>query len=151
MGTTYDEKDMQLVVFRLLDAEYGVPILQVQEIIKPTAITRVPQALEYIQGVINLRGSIIPVVDLKDRLHLAAAAASEDTRIVITRVEDVTVGLVVDAVTEVLSLPAESVENTLGLTAAQGKEFISGVGKLDNRLIILLDLTAVLGVAEKSA
>ena len=151
MGTAYEDKTMQLVVFKLLDAEYGVAILQVQEIIKPTAITRVPQAAAYIKGVINLRGSIIPVIDLKDRLNLAAAAENEGSRIVITRVEDVTVGLVVDAVAEVLSLPAGRVENTPGLSAAQGKEYISGVGKVDNRLIILLDLPAVLGVAGESA
>lgn len=151
MRTAYDEKNLQLVVFKLLDAEYGVAILQVQEIIKPTAITRVPQAAAYIKGVINLRGSIIPVIDLKDRLNLAVTAENEGSRIVITNVNDITVGLVVDAVTEVLSLPTENVESTPGLTEAQGKEYISGVGKLGNRLIILLDLPAVLGVAEQSA
>lgn len=150
MSTAYAQDTLQLVVFKLHGAEYGIEILQVQEIIKPTDITRVPHAPAYVKGVINLRGSVIPVIDLKARLSLARGEDGEDNRIVITKLDDVTAGLAVDAVTEVLSLPTANVENAPGLTTDMGREFISGVGKLDNRLIILLNLPFVLGMTEKS-
>jgi purine-binding chemotaxis protein CheW len=142
-------KEIQLVVFRLAQEEYGVDIQQVREIIKVIDITRVPKAPEFIEGVINLRGQITPVMDLRKRLDLPELERGEETRIIIIELGKNVVGMIVDAVTEVHRLPEKNIDPTPTISSEVGAEFINGVGKLGDRLLILLDLKKVLSKKEE--
>jgi purine-binding chemotaxis protein CheW len=140
----YAGEESQLVVFKLGNEEYGISILQVQEIKRMTDITRVPHTPDYIKGVINLRGSVLPVIDLKRRLSLPNDKYTDDTRIIIVNVNDMAVGLIVDGVSEVTSMGADQIDSSQSVTGVEGSGFISGVGKLDNRLLILLNLEVII-------
>jgi purine-binding chemotaxis protein CheW len=145
---TYSSNEIQLVVFKLGREEYGVSILQVQEIKRMTDITRVPHTPDYITGVINLRGSVLPVVDLKQRLDLPAQKHTDHTRIIIVKIDEIVVGMVVDAVSEVLAIDQENIESPDAVVGGVAANFISGVGKLDNRLLILLNLEMIIGIGQ---
>lgn len=145
------ENEIQLVAFKLGREEYGVSILQVQEIKRMTDITRVPNTPDYIRGVMNLRGSVLPVLDLKKRLGLQANEVTDDTRIVIVKVEDLNIGLIVDAVSEVMAIDQSSIENAQSVVSGVAANYLDGVGKLDNRLLILLNLEAIIGVNQETA
>lgn len=136
-----DSSLLQLVTFRIGEEEFGVDILAVQEIIRLLQITPVPRAPASIEGVINLRGKVIPVVNMRSRFSLPARQATLQTRIVVMELEEKIVGFLVDAVSEVLRIPATTVEEPPPVVAGIGSEYIRGVGKLDGRLLILLDLT----------
>ncbi len=136
--------EMQLVVFRLGKEEFGVDITQVREIIKLTTITRVPNAPEFIEGVINLRGQITAVMDLRKRLGIEANANNGDTRIIVVELPGTTLGMIVDNVSEVLRLGAKDIDAASAITSEVGSEYIRGIGKLKDRLLILLDLSRVL-------
>lgn len=140
---------LQVVSFKLDTEEYGVDISQVQEIIRLVEITHVPRAPHFMEGVINLRGQLIPIVDLRTRFAMARAAATKATRIVVTEIGSRRVGIVVDSVSEVLNLPMEDVEEAPEMIAGIGTEYIQGVGKVGDRLIILLDLTMVMNADER--
>lgn len=135
---------LQLVTFSIDEEEFGVNILKVQEIIRIMEITRVPRSPEFVEGVINLRGRVIPIVDLRRRFGLAAIAHDKDTRIIVIELNSLVVGFIVDAVSEVLRIPADTVEPTPPVAAGVDSEYISGVGKLQDRLLILLDLDKLL-------
>ena len=135
---------LQLVTFSIDEEEFGVNILKVQEIIRIMEITRVPRSPEFVEGVINLRGRVIPIVDLRRRFGLAAIAHYKDTRIIVIELNSLVVGFIVDAVSEVLRIPADTVEPTPPVAAGVDSEYISGVGKLQDRLLILLDLDKLL-------
>ena len=135
---------LQLVTFSIDEEEFGVNILKVQEIIRIMEITRVPRSPEFVEGVINLRGRVIPIVDLRRRFGLAAIAHHKDTRIIVIELNSLVVGFIVDAVSEVLRIPADTVEPTPPVAAGVDSEYISGVGKLQDRLLILLDLDKLL-------
>ena len=143
---TYSGNEMQLVVFKLGREDYGVSILQVQEIKRMMDITRVPNSPDYIKGVINLRGSVLPVLDLKKRLALPPGDYTDNTRIIIIKVEDITVGLIVDAVSEVTTLAGESIEPPNTVVGGVSAQYLSGVGKQDDKLLILLNLAAIVGI-----
>ena len=145
---TYSGHEIQLVLFRLGREEYGISILQVQEIKRITDITRVPHTPDYIKGVINLRGSVLPVLDLKKRLNLPAQEYTEDTRIIIAKINDIAIGMIVDAVSEVMAISGENVEPPLAVVGGIATDYISGVGKLEDRLLILLNLEAIIGVGQ---
>nr|WP_092070634.1 chemotaxis protein CheW [Dendrosporobacter quercicolus]NSL48321.1 chemotaxis protein CheW [Dendrosporobacter quercicolus DSM 1736] len=130
-------EDLQLVVFRLANEEYGLPITKVQEINRLTPITKLPQTPVFMEGVINLRGRIIPVIDLRKRFELAVEEYTDDTRIIVVDFSGQTVGVIVDAVTEVVRLAAASVEPPPNNSVLDAR-YIEGVGKMDNRLLILL-------------
>lgn len=147
---TYANDEVQLVAFKLNREEYGVSILQVQEIKRLTDITRVPYTPEFIKGVMNLRGSVLPVIDLKKRLGLVEEPYSEDTRIIIVKVEEISVGMIVDAVTEVLAVGPDNIEVPEAVVDGNGSNFISGVGNLDNRLVIMLNLAEIIGLSSES-
>jgi purine-binding chemotaxis protein CheW len=133
------EGELQLVVFALGDEEYGVPVGQVQEIIRMTDITHVPKASAFVEGVINLRGRVIPIVDLKKLFDLPERARDEASRIVVVEVAGQTVGMTVDNVSEVLRLPKAAID--LPPAVAGGESgYLIGVGKLGERLLMLLDL-----------
>ncbi len=114
-----------------------------------TDITRVPFASDFIKGVINLRGSVLPVIDLKRRLGLLDTPYTSDTRIVIVKSEDIEVGMIVDAVTEVITLDTEHIEATKTVSAGERSQFIRGIGKMDDRLIIMLNLDEIVGVSDE--
>lgn len=135
----------QLVVMRLAKEDYGVDITVVREIIRMQKITEVPQAPAYVEGIINLRGSVIPVVDLRKRFDLPVAEVSSDTRIVVVDVRSHTVGLVVDAVMEVISVPTEAIEPVGSLTSGGSLTTdLRGIVKLAENLIILINLENLL-------
>ena len=135
---------LQLVTFNISNEEFGLDILKVHEINRMLEITRIPGAPEFVEGVINLRGRIIPVIDLRKRFHFEKKEPDKLTRIVVVEIEEKIVGFIVDSVSEVLRLPSNKVEPPPPIVAGIEAEYISGVGKLDNRLIILLDLGKLL-------
>ncbi len=146
---TASDSELQLVVFSIGSEEFGVEIMNVQEIIRMTSITRIPQAPDYIKGIINLRGRIIVVINLNVVLGMQSKEQDENTRIVVASIGDTVMGFVVDAVSEVIRLPEKSVEPAPPVIADKlGTEYVMGVGKLDNRLLILLNLAKVLGAKE---
>ena len=140
---------IQVVSFQLGSEEYGVDISQVQEIIRMVEITHVPRAPRFMEGVINLRGQLIPIIDLRTRFGMPRIDATKSTRIIVTEIGSKRVGIVVDSVSEVLNLPIENVEEAPEMIAGVGTEYIQGVGKLNDRLIIMLDLTMVISGDEK--
>jgi purine-binding chemotaxis protein CheW len=144
------DNEIQLVVFKLGREEYGVSILQVQEIKRMMDITRVPHSPDYIKGVINLRGSVLPVIDTKKRLDLPPADYTDDTRIIIVKVEDLVVGLIVDAVSEVSTIASDNIEPPAAVASGTSAQYIEGVGKQDDKLLILLNLPAIVGSAAEA-
>jgi len=134
----------QVVVFRLGDEEYGVDILQVKTIERLMDITRVPKAPNFVEGVINLRGEVVPVIDLRKRFGLPQVEKNEDNRIIIVNIDSITVGMIVDSASEVLHLPESQIEAAPAVISGIDSDFISGVGKIDERLLILLNLSKVL-------
>ena len=144
-----DENVLQLVIFQLGGEEFAVDIMQVQEIIRMPESTRIPQAPDYVKGVINLRGKIIVVINLDVKFNIEAKEIDENSRVIVVEVEDNVLGMVVDSVSEVIRLPHSNVENAPDIITSKIKaEYIQGVGKLDDRLLILLDLKRVLQESE---
>ena len=133
-----------LVTFKLGSEEFGVDIMQVQEIIKIPPITLVPRAPKYVEGVINLRGNIIPVINLKRRFEIANAADSDNSRIIVIQVQARTTGILVDQVVEVLHLPTEDVEPPPPVTSGNDSGYIRGVGKVGGRLVVLLEVDKII-------
>lgn len=138
---------LQLVSFHVGDEEFGLDILRVQEIIRIQPLTRVPNLPDYIDGVINLRGKVIPVIGLRKRLGLDKQSADKRTRIVVVDVHGQILGFVVDSVSEVLRIHTDTVEPTPRLGKVD-RDYISGVGKLDSRLLLLLDLEQLMSETE---
>jgi purine-binding chemotaxis protein CheW len=139
---------MQLVSFRLAAEEYAIQITKVQEIILMGDITRVPQTPAYIKGLINLRSSVIPIVDLRLRFGLPEESAGDETRIMVVNVAGKTIGIIVDAVNEVLRIGRDQVAPPPPTVAGLGREYLTGLVKLDKRLLILLDIDRILGPEE---
>ncbi|MCT4533845.1 chemotaxis protein CheW [Halodesulfovibrio sp.] len=139
-----DDELMQLVTFSIGEEEFGVDILKVQEIIRTMEITKVPKAPDFVEGVINLRGKVIPIIDLRRRFGLSSKEHDKHTRIIVIEINNMIVGFVVDSVSEVLRIPASTVEPPPAVVAGMESEYISGVGKLQDRLLILLDLDRLL-------
>ncbi len=143
------KEEVQLVVFKIGDEEFGVEINQVREIVKLVSITRMPKAPVFIEGVVNLRGQIITVIDLAKRLDLPSTGRTDATRIMVVEVGDDIVGMIVDSVSEVLRLSADNIEDTPSLIETEVHEqYLRGVGKSEDRLLILLDLNEVLSTDE---
>jgi purine-binding chemotaxis protein CheW len=147
---TVTRDDLQYVSFMLSGEEYGVPILKVQEIIRFTKLTRVPHTSEFIEGVLNLRGRVIPVVDLRKRFGLESGEPDRNTRIVVVEVDGRIVGMIVDAVREVIQVGENEKEPAPPLGAKVKTEFIEGMGKVGERLMILLDIDKILASEEKA-
>jgi len=138
------EASEHLATFFLHEEEYGLPVRLVQEIIRVTDITQVPRAPEFIKGVINLRGRIIPVVDLRRKLGLGDVEATRQTRIVVVSLDGRLIGLLVDGASQVLRVPVSSIEAAPEEVVEIDTNFIRGVAKLEKRLIILIDLSQIL-------
>ena len=143
------QAEQQLVVFDLASEGYGVDIGAVREIIRMQEITRVPKTPEFVEGVINLRGKVIPVIDLRKRFGLHVAEQNKDNRIVVVDIGKQDIGVIVDAVTEVLRISTDSVEPPTSVITSADSDYLLGIAKLENRLIILLDLESVLSKEEK--
>ncbi|HAH20512.1 MAG: hypothetical protein A2Y00_04965 [Omnitrophica WOR_2 bacterium GWF2_43_52] len=148
-----ESHELQLAIFAIGNEDFGVEIRQVIEIIKLTAITPLPKVSSFVEGLIDLRGRILPIIDLAKRLNLKGKPHSEKTRIVVVEIEKNIVGMIVDEVTEVLRLPQDDIEDIphiLGGISQHG--CIKGIGKLGNeRLLILIDLAEVLSSEEIEA
>jgi len=141
--------DEQVVVLELAGEAYGVEIGRVEEIIRMQAITRIPNGPAFIEGVTNLRGRVIPVLDLRKRFGLPSSEATRRSRIVVGELGEHTVGLVVDGVSEVLLVGSDAVEPPSTLVTSADSAFLRGVAKLEERLILLLDLSRILTRAEQ--
>lgn len=139
---------LQLVSFKIGSEEFGVDILKVQEINRMVDITKVPQAPNYVEGVINLRGKVIPIVDLRKRFSLEVKEYDKNTRIVVVDIGGNIMGMVVDSVSEVLRLPFNTIEPPPEIVTGINSEYIRGVAKLEDRLLIFLDLSKVINVDE---
>ncbi len=140
---------MQFVSFTLAREEYGIPILRVQEIIRYKKLTRIPQSAEFIEGVLNLRGRVIPVVDLRRRFELPENESDHTARIIVVEIKKEVMGLIVDAVSEVRTLDQDCIDPPPPMGADIDTEFISGMGKLEDRLIILLELDHMFSARER--
>jgi purine-binding chemotaxis protein CheW len=138
------EATEHLATFYLDREEYGVDVKQVQEIRRVTEITAVPRAPEFIRGVINLRGRILPVMDLRCKLGLGEVGATPNTRIIVVRVRERLLGLLVDGASQVLKVPVSRIEPPPEEVVERGGDYIRGVAKLDDRLIILMDIERLL-------
>ena len=136
--------EKQLVVFELADEFYGVDIANVDGIVKMQAITRVPHSPSFVEGVTNLRGEILPVIDLRKRFDLEAYKANTESRIINIAIEDMKIGMIVDSVSEVLTIQDSMIEETPRIVTSVDSAFIIGIAKLGDRLIILLDLSRIL-------
>lgn len=145
----FSGETLQVVSFSLSNEEYGVDIGQVQEINRMVSITHVPRAPHFMEGVINLRGQLIPIIDLRTRFGMPRSEPTKNTRIVVTEIGSKRVGIVVDSVSEVLRIPLDQVEDAPEMIAGVETEYIRGVGKVDDRLIIMLDLARVISGPEK--
>jgi len=148
-ATIKHQREVQLVVFKIANEEFGVSIAQVREIVRLVPITPIPRAPDFIEGVVNLRGQIIAVIDLSKRLDMPAAASTDKTRIIVVDVESNIVGMIVDEVTEVLRMAVDNITAAPELISGESKNrYITGVGKLEDRLLVLMDLAKVLSPEE---
>ncbi len=138
----------QLVSFSVGKEYYGVHIEEVQEIIRMPEITHLPQTEDYIKGIINLRGNIIPIIDMRTRFHMESRDYSEITRVIVLSIQEKLVGIVVDSVSKVLELPEKDIEEAPDIIHGLAKEYIEGVGKLDEKMIIILKPDKVLTAEE---
>jgi purine-binding chemotaxis protein CheW len=142
----YLTEDVKFIVFQLQDEEYGIPVHQVRSIEKVQHITRVPRTAPYIKGVINLRGVVTPIVDLRSRFGLEEQVNLDSLRIIIVSKDEMDVGFIVDAANDVIDIPLNIIEPAPEVVGAVQVDFIKGVAKLDKRLIVMIDLEEVLKV-----
>ncbi len=136
---------MQLVSFKLSDETYGIEITKIREIILVGQITRVPETPHYIKGLINLRSSVIPVIDLRARFSLAENELTQDSRIMVLNVGRRTIGIVVDSVNEVLRVAQDQISPAPPTVASLGNQYMTGLVRLEEQLLILLDVDRLFG------
>jgi purine-binding chemotaxis protein CheW len=142
-------EEMQLAVFRVGGEEYAIDIMRIMEIIRPQKVTRIPKAPEFVEGVVNLRGKVVPILDLRRRFGVDSAQADpKKVRVVIVKMAGRVVGVVVDEVTEVIYMRKDQVEATPDAVKGAGADYLTGVGKFGERLIVLLDMEKVLSGEE---
>ena len=134
----------QIVSFRLANEEYGVEIMQVQEIILIGQITEMPNVCAHVRGLINLRGHVIPVLDLRTRFALGAGTITDDSRIIVLNLEGKTIGVIVDAVNEVLRIQSEQIEGVSGGFSCSAQGYVKGLVKFKDKLVVLLNITELL-------
>lgn len=137
-------KEMKVIIFQLMDKEYAVGVDVVESIEKLMSITRVPKTPSYIKGVINLRGVVTPIVDLRERFGMEVKPLDDSSRIIIVSLEEFEVGLIVDAANDVIDIPTSSIEPQPEVVGSIESEFISGVAKVGKRLLVMLNLEKVL-------
>jgi purine-binding chemotaxis protein CheW len=135
---------MKVIVFQIKDKEYAIPVDKVSGIEKLLHITRVPKAVKFVKGVINLRGVITPIIDLRVRFGFEEVEYDESTRIIVVILDDMEVGLIVDSANDVLDIPVESIEPQPEVVGHLASEYISGVAKIEKRLLVLINLEKAL-------
>jgi purine-binding chemotaxis protein CheW len=140
--------EIKVIVFRLKDEEYGVDVNQVRSIERMQKITRVPRTAPFVKGVINLRGVVNPIINLRSRFDLEEEVETDSTRIIIVALDDMEVGLIVDAANDVIDVPVNAIEPPPEVVGGIGADYLRGVAKLDQRLLILLNLNKVLNADE---
>ena len=139
--TTVDSEDStNLVTFRLGTGEYAIDIMQAKEIIKMEKITLIPNAPDFVEGVINLRGNIIPIIDLKKRFNLEETDGDKNTGTIIVKIEDVDMGIIIDSISKVVSMANSDIQPPPPMLSGIGQKYIKGVGKLEDKLLVVLDL-----------
>jgi purine-binding chemotaxis protein CheW len=142
------ENTIKVIVFQLHNEQYGVNIQQVRSIEKLQNVTPVPGTADFIKGVINLRGDITPIIDLKDRLQIGKTEYTDHTRVLIINIESIQMGLIVDNATDVLDIEESIIDAPPEVIGGVTEEYLSGVAKIDDRLLILLDLERILNFQE---
>ena len=143
--------DWQIVVCELNEEQYGLNIASVESIIKMQTITRIPQSPGFVEGVTNLRGKVLPVIDLHKRFGITETAETKNSRIIVASIGGMGMGMIVDGVSEVLTISEEMVEPPPPLVTTVDSTFIDGIVKLEGRLVILLNLEKVLSVEEQKS
>ncbi|MFC9596867.1 chemotaxis protein CheW [Peribacillus butanolivorans] len=146
MSTTNLVQDMKVIVFQIKDKEYAIPVDKVSGIEKLLHITRVPKAVQLVKGVINLRGVITPIIDLRVRFGLEELEYNDSTRIIVVILDDMEVGLIVDSANDVLDIPVDSIEPQPEVVGHSASEYISGVAKIEKRLLVLFNLEKALSL-----
>jgi purine-binding chemotaxis protein CheW len=142
-------EELKVIVFTLANEEYGIEVDKVRTIERMVPITRVPKTPPFVKGVINLRGIVIPVIDLRGRFGLPETEPEENTRIIIVAADDLEVGFIVDAANDVMDVMSDAIENPPEVIGGVKAKYLSGVAKVgDNRLLILLHLAEVLNRSE---
>lgn len=144
MAENVQQDVIKVIVFELMDKEYAIEVDVVQGIERIMSITRVPKTPSYVKGVINLRGVVTPIIDLRERFQLEPRELDESTRVIIVSLEDYDVGLIVDGANDVIDLPTSAIEPQPEVVGSVASDFISGVAKVDNRLFVMLELSKVL-------
>ncbi len=140
----------QYVSFNLDAEKYAVDIMYIEEIIRMVEITQVPRAPEFVEGIINIRGKVIPVVDLKKKLNLGSISQDQNTRIIITNVKNRKIGFIVDSVNEVIRIDDSLIDDAPAVTMTMDSSYIKGVAKTNHGLIIILDIAKVFSSGEES-
>lgn len=139
----------QLISFMVGNEEYAMEIVRVKEVIRTPTITRLPKAPSFVKGIINLRGDVIPIVDLRDKFGLEAAEYTSSTRVIVVDVEGKLIGMIVDAASQVIRVPTDQIEPPPPVAGGLPSDLIEGVGKIGERLIVLLDIDMILSSTEK--
>ncbi|PLT34192.1 chemotaxis protein CheW [Bacillus sp. V5-8f] len=148
MSIRIDAEEIKVIVFQIKEKEYAIPVNQVRAIEKVLHITRVPRTARFVKGVINLRGVVTPIIDLRARFEIEETEYTDSTRIIIVTLEDMEVGLVVDAANDVVDIPTANIEPQPEVVGTVEAEYISGVVKIEKRLMILVNLEKILNPAE---
>jgi purine-binding chemotaxis protein CheW len=141
----------QFISFSVGDEEYGLELLRVKEVIRVREITWLPKAPSFVKGIINLRGDVIPIIDLRDKFGLETREQTAQTRVIVVEVEGRLMGMVVDSASQVVRIPADQIDAPPPVLGGLSQEFITGVGKLEDKLVILLNVDTILTVDEKAA
>ncbi|MGO9310926.1 MAG: chemotaxis protein CheW [Spirochaetia bacterium] len=141
----------QFISFSVGEEEYGLELLRVKEVIRVREITWLPKAPSFVKGIINLRGDVIPIIDLRDKFGLEPSAQTAATRVIVVEVEGRLMGMVVDSASQVVRIPADQIDPPPPVLGGFSQEFITGVGKMEDKLVILLNVDAVLTVDERIA
>ena len=141
----------QFISFSVGEEEYGLELLRVKEVIRIREITWLPKAPTFVKGIINLRGDVIPIIDLRDKFGLPPKENTAMTRVIVVEVEGRLMGMVVDSASQVVRIPAGQIDPPPPVLGGLSQEFITGVGKLDDKLIILLNTDAILTIEEMKA
>lgn len=144
MSQQQDAVEQKVVVFQLGHEEYAVPVQQVKTIEKIVPLTRVPRTPEFVKGVVNLRGVVTPVIDLRGRFGLPEIEATEHTRMIVVSLSDIEVAMIVDSANDVLDIPQDSVEAPPEVVGGIRATYLNGIAKLGERLIVILNLGQVL-------
>lgn len=144
MTESVQQEIKKVIVFELSNKEYAIEIDVVQGIERVMAITRVPRTPSYVKGVINLRGVVTPVIDLRERFELEKKDLDDNTRVIIVSLESYDVGLIVDTANDIVDVPVQSIESQPEVVGSVASDFIAGIAKVDQRLLVMLELERVL-------